>query len=85
METTVVTNGNGKLVKRVETIEVSSFLARIKDPQLKMIAKQYIETVNEVKSKTLDTHTASFVMGTYKELLNIIAMDNRGKKTWDGI
>jgi len=78
----VAKSSNGvHAVSRIETIEMGSFLARISDPQKKAVAKHIIQVIESVRAGDMDTGKATFIIGAYKELMSLIAADNK-KKVW---
>lgn len=56
-------------------IEPTMFLTGIKDPQLRVLAKEIINLVNDVRSFKLDGEQAKIQIVAFRELIQILTLD----------
>ena len=71
----IQSDGISPFARKLDGIKSKDLLNRIKDPQIRLVAENYIELVNEIRSGQIDMERARFMVGMYKELVSLISWD----------
>lgn len=75
MSELIQADGISPFARKLGEIKTKDLLSRIKDPQIRVVAENYIDMINEIRAGKIDMERARFSVGIHKEIVSLISWD----------